>query len=108
MSQVYARLEKQFKKYEKRFPAITIFAFRYEPKEYPTKRILVQYLVKGSKNLHTVAFGLRGAQTYFDGAPEEKRCSYLARASKIKNAAGRFVYKIAGTPNSFAYWVLWN
>lgn len=108
MSQrVYDRLQERFNIYERRFPRIKIFSFRYEPKEFPTKRVLVQFLVKGDKRLHTVVFGQRGAQTYFDGASREKRDAYRARASRIKNAAGRFTFKIAGTPNSFAYFILW-
>jgi hypothetical protein len=56
---------------------------------------------------HRVHFGLAGAFTWFDGAPATKRDSYRARASKIKNAQGRYTYKIAGTANSFAYYILW-
>ena len=69
------------------------------------KRFTAEFDLAGRHRM--VHFGLAGAFTWFDGAEKTKRDSYRARASKIKNAAGKYTYKIAGTANSFAYHILW-
>lgn len=52
-------------------------------------------------------FGDPNAKTFFDGATQEKRKSYQARASKIKNKQGEYTYKKKGTANYLAYNLLW-
>lgn len=76
---------------------------------YSTRKDKRYMLVTAGKKIH---FGYKGpngevAQTYFDGASEEKRNAYRARASKIKNKAGELTYQIPYTPNMLAYHFLW-
>ena len=60
-----------------------------------------------SKEGKITNFGDPNANTFYDGASQEKRKSYKARASKIKNKQGEYTYKKKGTANYLAYNVLW-
>jgi hypothetical protein len=55
----------------------------------------------------TIHFGDKNSTTYLEGASDEKRDAYRARASKIKNKDGQYTYLIKYTPNYLAYHVLW-
>lgn len=55
----------------------------------------------------TVHFGLKGSQTFLEGATKEKRKSYQARHSKIKLKDGRLAYKVKYTPSYLSWWILW-
>lgn len=59
-------------------------------------------------NNKTIHFGSKDSQTYLEGADENKRKAYNARASKITNKIGEYTYLIRYTPNYLAYHVLWN
>ena len=89
--------------YKKRFPSVKNLII--SESMLPDKRLTASFDIGGEHKI--VNFGLRGAYTYADGAPEQKRDSYRARASKIRNKSGRSTYMIPGTANSFAYWLLW-
>jgi hypothetical protein len=89
--------------YEKRFPQVKNLVLSVSTAS--GKRLTATFVLHGQKCM--VHFGLKGAYTYSDGAPPEKRDSYKARASKITNAKGEYTYMIPGTANSFAYWLLW-
>ena len=91
-------------RYKRRFPQIS--ELKITNSKRAGKRFCAKFTLNGVRR--TVHFGLDGAYTYYDGASPEKRNSYLARASKIKNASGKYTYLIPGTANSFAYWLLWN
>lgn len=54
-----------------------------------------------------IHFGSDVSNTFLEGASEQKRNAYRARASKIKNKQGQFTYKIPGTANYYAYNILW-
>jgi hypothetical protein len=43
---------------------------------------IIKYNVDNMEKKKTVNFGFSGANTYFDGATEEKRKAYIARHSK--------------------------
>ena len=64
----------------------------------PDKKIMVK--IEGKWN----HFGAKNSQTFIEGASEQKRDSYRARASKITNKEGQYTYKIKYTPNFLAYW----
>lgn len=96
-------LESRARAYMKRFPAVRNLVIK--PAKVNGKRFTAVFDLRGKKI--TKHFGLAGAYTWFDGAPVEKRNSYRARASKITNKRGQYTYKIAGTSNSLAYWILW-
>jgi Family of unknown function (DUF5754) len=96
-------MERKIREYERRFPRVTKLQVR--PSRKAEKRFRAEFLFDGQAR--AVDFGLRGATTYFDGAPRKKQKSYQARASKITNAAGQYTYKLPGTANSFSYWLLW-
>lgn len=59
-------------------------------------------------NKKRVNFGDPNATTYFDGADETKRKSYMARHSKIKTKDGKLAYKIPYTASWLAYNLLWT
>lgn len=83
-----------------------------------TKRFTAEFEIDGKAR--RVNFGQVGAKTYsdvpkagrempdFDMEMFKKRMSYMARASKITNSSGEYTYKIPGTANSFAFWILWQ
>lgn len=98
-----AHIERKISAYRRKFPSVK--DLHVVKSDRPGKRLKATFTLNGK--LKTVHFGLHGAVTWADGAPREKRDSYRARASRIKNAAGRNTYLIPGTANSFAYWVLW-
>lgn len=89
--------------YMRRFPQVKNLTLKRSPRE--GKRLVANFTMFGQH--HTVHFGQWGAFTYADGATKEKRDSYRARASKITNKNGQYTFVIPGTPNSFAYWILW-
>ena len=64
----------------------------------------LKILTPGNKWIH---FGSSKSQTFLEGASEEKRQAYQARASKIKNKEGQYTYMIPGTPNYYSYNILW-
>lgn len=55
----------------------------------------------------TVHFGSDTSNTFLEGATEQKRNAYQARASKIKNKDGKYTYKIPYTANYLSYNILW-
>lgn len=89
--------------YQKMFPEVKELIIYDSSK--PEKRLTAEFFMY--KKHYTIHFGLLGAFTFADGAPEKKRKSYQARASKITNKNGDYTYMIAGTANSFAYHILW-
>jgi hypothetical protein len=97
------KLKSKIKKYQNKFPSVKNLIIKKS--NIKDKRFCAQFELGGKK--YTKHFGLKGAFTYFDGAPKSKRDSYRARASKIKNSEGRYTYVLPGTSNSFAYWILW-
>lgn len=62
------------------------------------------YTTETGKKIH---FGDPNAVTFIDGADENKRKSYRARASKIKNKQGQYTYEVYPTANWMAYNLLW-
>lgn len=58
-------------------------------------------------NGKVVHFGQKGSITYLEGASDEKRKSYLARASKITNKSGEYTALIPFTSNYLAINILW-
>jgi len=98
-----AHIEKNIQSYSARFPTVkNLIVF---PSWLPTKRLVASFDLDEKK--HIVHFGQRGAKTYADGTTKIRQRSYKARASKIKNNAGEYTYKIPGTANSLSYFVLW-
>jgi len=98
-----ARIARKIPAYERRFPAVKELKIVRSDRE--GKRLKATFMLRGARR--TVHFGLDGAYTFADGAPRRKRDLYRARASRITNADGQYTYLIAGTANSFAYWLLW-
>jgi ribosome-associated translation inhibitor RaiA len=96
-------LAKKIAQYKKKFPTVKNLVIT--PSKRPEKRFKAEFDI-GQKH-KTIHFGLKGAYTYFDGAPNKKRRLYQARASKITNKSGVYTYRKAGTANSLAYWILW-
>lgn len=68
----------------------------------PEKKLMAE--LKDGTIIH---FGQKDSITFLEGGTEEKRQSYKARASKIKNKQGRFTFKIPFTSNFLAYNLLW-
>jgi len=98
------KLKRKIGAYKKRFPTVEHLVIK--PSKVKNKRFCATFTLKGKNK--TINFGLDTATTYFDDpALKTKRESYLARASKITNKKGQYTYKIAGTANSFAYYILW-
>jgi len=100
---VNARIEAKLKTYMRRFPSVK--RLTVEPSTAANKRLTARFVMDGRPR--TVHFGQAGAFTWADGADRAKRDAYRARASRITNAHGEYTYVIAGTANSFAYWLLW-
>lgn len=97
------KLKSKARAYMRKFPTVKnllIYASKVK-----NKRFTADFYIGGKRKIKH--FGLSGAYTWFDGAPRSKRDSYRARASKITNKRGQYTYKIAGTSNSFAYFILW-
>ena len=67
----------------------------------PNKKIMV---VIDGKTIH---YGAKTSTTFIEGASEEKRKAYQARASKIKNKNGQYTYNLKYTPNFLAFHTLW-
>jgi hypothetical protein len=86
----------------RRFPAVKNLVLC---KTTGPKRFAAEFTMGGKHRI--VRFGDPNGSTYADGASSQKRNSYRARASKITNARGQYTYKIPGTANSLAYWLLW-
>lgn len=97
------KLIAKIKQYQKRFPSVKNLTVK--PSNKKDKRFVAEFQI-GAKS-YKKHFGLKNAFTYFDGAPITKRNGYIARASKITNKDGKYTYKIPGTSNSFAFWILW-
>ena len=98
------KLKRRITAYKKIFP--TVKNLKIGPSSAKNKRFCATFTLKGENK--KVNFGLDTATTYFDDPSlKTKRYAYLARASKITNKDGKFTYKIAGTANSFAYYILW-
>jgi len=96
-------MDKKIKEYTHRFPSVKNLQITSSDRK--GKRFTATFVMGGeTQNIH---FGLKGAHTFYDGATQQKMLSYRARASKIKNKYGQYTYKIPGTANSFAYWILW-
>lgn len=56
----------------------------------------------------SINFGAKNNSIAFlEGASEQKRNAYRARASKIKNKSGEYTYKIKYTPNFLSFNILW-
>lgn len=98
-----AKIRSNVAKYHRIFPSVK--NLHILPSHSPHKRFTAIFNLNGRRRV--VQFGQRGAFTFADGAPRSKRDSYLARASKITNARGQYTYRLPGTANSFAYWLLW-
>lgn len=98
-----AHIERKIREYKRRFPQVHDLAVVRSDRT--GKRLKATFSMAGRP--HTVHFGLSTAYTWADGAPEEKRRSYRARASKITNGRNQYTYRLPGTANSFAYWILW-
>jgi hypothetical protein len=97
------RIKRKVTEYKRRFPQIKDLVV--EESSRKGKRLTATFTQKGEKK--TVHFGQDTAFTWADGADAKKRASYQARASKITNAKGEYTYRIPGTANSLAYWILW-
>lgn len=95
--------ENRIKEYMKIFPSITNLSV--EPATSAQKRFRAIYTQDGRTK--STNFGSRYGTTYIDGAGAVSRASFHARARRIKNKQGELTYKKAGTPNSFAFWLLW-
>jgi hypothetical protein len=99
-----SKLNKKINAYMRRFPAVKNLTI--VKSKVKNKRLCAIFILKG-KN-YNINFGLDTATTYYDDPTlKEKRKSYIARASKITNKKGQYTYKIPGTANSFAYYILW-
>ena len=96
-------MDKKIIEYTLLFPVVT--QLRITNSNRKNKRFRADFVMNGQHRV--VHFGLKNAQTYFDGASKKKRDSYLARASKIKNKKGEYTHSQPGTANSFAYHILW-
>lgn len=59
-------------------------------------------------NNKTIHFGAKSSITWIEGASEQKKNAYQARASKITNTQGEYTYLVKYTPNYLAYHVLWT
>lgn len=96
-------IRKKGEAYMQRFPSVVDLRLVESPAK--NKRLRARFLLDGKPK--SVDFGLRGAHTYADGAPPEKRDSYRARAGKIRNKKGELTFDVPGTANSLSYWILW-
>ena len=72
----------------KRFTAV--FSYSNNPRRYYTR-----------------SFGDPRAVTYIDEKNNEKRRLFRARFEKIKTKDGTLAYKVAGSPASLSYYLLW-
>lgn len=84
---------------------------RIEKSPRKNKKLRIIFSLKGVDgkiDSYYQDFGLSGSFTYADGASEQKRNAYRARASKMKNKQGEYTYKIPYTKNYLAYWLLWS
>jgi hypothetical protein len=81
--------------------ALSLGASSFGLSSVKNKRYFVIY---GGRRIN---FGLRGANTYLDGAPIEKRNSFRARHKAILLKNGKPAYKDKNQPAYWAYHVLW-
>jgi hypothetical protein len=95
MNDLLDKVKKNLKKYKIPYDYVML-------SDKPNKKIKI------SINGKIIHYGLKGSQTWIEGASEDKKNSYQARASKITNKNGEYTYKIRYTPNFLSYWTLWT
>jgi hypothetical protein len=61
-------------------------------------------LIYNGKKIH---FGLKGSNTYLEGADESKRKAYRARHKKIQVLNGDLAYKVKYSPSYLSWHLLW-
>lgn len=102
-------LKENLSKYRRKFNIAEYKTIKLSPSNSPNKRFALY-----EDNHKIASFGFKGAQTFIDlkedepEEAEEKRWRYVKRASKIKNKEGQYTYNKKYTPNSLAYWILWQ
>jgi hypothetical protein len=89
------KVKKNLKKYKIPYDKV-------ELSPLPTKKI--RLWVNGKP----IDYGLKGSQTWVEGASETKKNSYQARASKITNKNKEFTYLIPYTKNNLSFFTLWT
>lgn len=82
--------------------ALSLGATEFGKSKAKNKRYYVIY------NGKRINFGQPGAETYADGASENKRNAFRARHSKIKLKDGTYAYKNKNQPAFWAYNILWH
>lgn len=96
-------LLQQIPKYERRFHVQDL---RVTPCKNGRKRFTATFLLNGKRVVRH--FGQIGAITYGDDhSLKQKRAAFRARHSKIVDAQGFYAYRVAGSPCSLSYWLLW-